>query len=91
MTETTCSTSKMGKTENLPETVQRMTLITDWDWNEDSRPELLIDDDVKSALLKVPGHESIEISGSGSDPSLCLRQQLSGYRDIFTKALETFK
>ena len=75
-------------------TVTVEILITDYDWNETSRPALTISSDFKFANLYVGGTKAmmdlpcVEIIASDEEE---LRLLLEGYRDIFEAALQVLK
>jgi hypothetical protein len=72
-------------------TIDVATVITDYDWAEESRPLMTIANDGMSGMLQVgPPNDSLFIEFGGVSV-VDLRQQLEGYVEIFQKAVEVLK
>lgn len=60
-------------------------VITDWDWREDSRPELKIDDNHKTSALYIGNNFVADLDGRDTGELVLI---LEVYRDIFAKGVE---
>ena len=65
--------------------ISMQTIITDWGWREDCRPELKLDDNHKSSALYIGNNFVADIDGKDSDELINL---LEGYRDIFAQGVK---
>jgi hypothetical protein len=72
-------------------TIDVATVITDYDWNEKSRPILTIASDGKSATLQIGGSNYSALVEFVGVSVVDLRQQFDGYVEIFQKAVEVLK
>lgn len=70
--------------------IHTYTAFTDYNWNEEERPELQVfdDNDNKHATLIIDKRTMLELHGNSRED---LRLQIEGYADIFKAAAESLQ
>jgi hypothetical protein len=76
------------KGQNTVSGIDVQTVITDFSWQDESRPRLSIDQNNKNVCVEVGSNFCFDICGGSKEDLL---SQLEGWRDIFSKAVEVLK
>ena len=64
------------------------TVITDWDWAEDARPELQISENDRMSELHIGGKFVADIDGEDKEDLL---KKMESYRDIFAEGAKLLR